>query len=181
MLFILEGWFVRSIRLSCLARWAMGRGALFASFLLCLGSVNASDDVEAGRSGSIENPMIASLKIKQGRSHLARIGVEPSLKALLGARYDEFLENFQDITEPTLLKDGGYILDGWRHIDYGREDIHPFDHSEVFIYYPDGRVYAAWYNKDEGVIHYAGERSGPIHAGVDAWARRFYPPILRVK
>lgn len=170
------------MRKLCLARWVTVRGVLFASLLLlCLGVVRANDDVKVGRSGSIEDPMIDSLKIKQGRSHLLKIGVEPSLKALLGARYDEFLENFQDITEPTLLKDGGYVLDGWRHIDYGREDIHPFDHSAVFIYYPDGRVYAAWYNKDEGVIHYAGERSSPVHVGVDAWARRFYPPILRVK
>lgn len=142
--------------LFCVPRWSKGKGAIFASVLLCLGIANANDDVAAGRSAPIENPRIDTLKIRQGRNHLVRIGVEPSLKALLGARYDEFLENFQDITEPSLLKDGGYILDGWRHIDYGREDVHPFDHSAVFISYPDGRVYAAWYNKDEGVIHYAG-------------------------
>lgn len=154
---------------------------LAALFQVALEGARANNDAEVGWSGPIEDPMLDSLKVKQGKSYLVKAGVEPSLKALLGARYQEFLENFEDITKPKLMKDGGYFVDGWRHIDYAREDIQAADHSAAFVYYPDGRVYAAWYNKEEGVIHYAGERSSPVHVAIDLWAKRFYPPILRVK
>ncbi len=101
---------------------------------------------------------------------VTQIGAENSLRALLGDHFDSFRGNFDEVANPVRLKDGGTFLDGWKE---GSADTH----AAAFVVYPDGRVYAAYYDREQGQIRYFGGKRGRIHPAIEIWAKRFAPPF----
>lgn len=100
---------------------------------------------------------------------LIETGVGNDLRQLLGMHYRSFGRNFEEVANPVLLKDGGVFIDGWRTGD-------PGSHAAAFVYYSDGRLYAAYYDSDLGSVVYFGEKGG-IHPALQVWKRRFGPPV----
>ncbi|WP_244171200.1 hypothetical protein [Xanthomonas populi] len=101
---------------------------------------------------------------------IAQTGAENSLRFLLGDHFEKFKGNFTEAANPVRLKDGGIFLDGWRE---GGAD----SHAAAFVFYPDGRVYAAYYDREEGQVRYFGNKSARIHPAIEIWAKRFAPPF----
>ncbi|MCC8538749.1 hypothetical protein ACDH70_04415 [Xanthomonas axonopodis pv. poinsettiicola] len=99
---------------------------------------------------------------------VATAGIENGLRAVLNGQYAPFKENFDEVGNPTQLKDGGILIDGWKT---GR----PATDAAAFVYYPDGRVYAAYYTATGGRIRYFSSDNGKIHIAIQAWAKRFAP------
>lgn len=93
---------------------------------------------------------------------------EAPLKALLRGEYGAFRENFEVAANPVRLKDGGLFVDGWR-------DGRPTTDAAAVISYPDGRLYAAYFNAKVGKIRYFGGKSERIHPAIQLWAKRFGP------
>lgn len=93
---------------------------------------------------------------------------EGPLKELLRGEYGAFRENFQVAANPVRLKDGGLFVDGWRA---GQPDTN----AAAVISYPDGRLYAAYFNAKVGTIRYFGGKNERIHPAIQVWAKRFGP------
>lgn len=99
---------------------------------------------------------------------VTQMGADSRMKSLLGGHFDSFRGNFEEVANPVRLKDGGTFLDGWKE---GSADTH----AAAFVVYPDGRVYAAYYDGDQGQIRYFGGKRGRIHPAIQIWAKRFAP------
>jgi hypothetical protein len=91
------------------------------------------------------------------------------LHALLGAEYAQFMLDFEHLAVPAKLKDGGVFVEGWRENAIS-------EHSSAVVLYPDGRIYAAYYDVENGDIRYFGSDSvAEIHPAILVWSRRFGP------
>ncbi|MDO4231213.1 MAG: hypothetical protein Q4D19_03680 [Lautropia sp.] len=133
------------------------------------GSEKASD------SGSVRGASDAYLKM------IAKAGIEDEVKSLLGSHYPEFLSRFEMSSSPVRMKDGGMVLNGWRHRDMeSMQGVSDLDRqSAIIIHYPDGRIFAAYHDGDDMAVCYFGDKAVPVHKVVEVWMRGFMPVLRR--
>ena len=95
-------------------------------------------------------------------------GIENSLRILLQRDYSNFKERFHFTGKPVALRDGGRFIDGWKDSSHTNE-------AAALLYYPDGRIYAAYFSN--GVINYFGPKNEQIPKSIQIWKNRFSPTI----
>ena len=96
------------------------------------------------------------------------------LQALLGTKYSKFAANLTHLAIPTQLKTGGLYIEGWR-------EGHGMKHSAALIIHPDGRLDAAYYDDDDGIVRYfSNYHATASQPALDQWVRRLGPSIKRV-
>ncbi|KAF1017114.1 MAG: hypothetical protein GAK31_00373 [Stenotrophomonas maltophilia] len=92
-------------------------------------------------------------------------GIHNDLKQSLGDHYPTFASAFEQMGNPVRLKDGVVFIDGWKT---GQSETH----AAAFVYFGDGRVYAAYYDDAVGKVIYS-NASGQPRPALQVWARRF--------
>lgn len=96
--------------------------------------------------------------------------VREKLEDLLGKDFNIFSENLETWSVPVVLKNKGIFFDGWK----SNSDSLPYGRS-AFLIYPDGRVYAAFFEVSTGNIKYYtnDNLSESVHPAFVAWSRNF--------
>lgn len=101
-----------------------------------------------------------------------------------GDKYEAFEKNFKIVARPVLLKDGGVFVDAWRGNGVADDLNAPFENAAAYVYYPDGRVFVAYFNKDQGVIHYYdddGSDPSRMHPAIRVWSQPFFSRVEGVR
>ncbi|RDD80786.1 hypothetical protein DVJ77_15820 [Dyella tabacisoli] len=81
------------------------------------------------------------------------------------------MRNLDQLAVPAKLKGDGIYIEGWR-------ENASQQHTSAVAIYPDGRIYAAYYDVENGAIRYfSSDQSPGIHPAIELWIRRLAPTV----